>query len=97
MKIAESINGTESTQREAWVDVTVHADSSESTLRLVETDGSTHNFVAHDAPTLVTALSHNGGAAQYCAKYNRLLVPGATGTGSMPFYKLEPVSLPLSA
>lgn len=78
--------------REQWVDVTVRADTAHQVVSLTEPDGQEHAYVTDDVRELALATQHTRGRGQWCAKYRRLLVPGASQvTGGMSFYKLEPV------
>ncbi|MDO4919318.1 hypothetical protein [Kocuria sp.] len=78
--------------REQWVDVTVHADTVHQCVRLTEADGREHRYAADDVREVALAARHARGRGQWCAKYRRLLVPGASRvTGGMSFYKLEPL------
>ena len=78
--------------REQWVDVTVRADTAHQVVSLTKPDGQEHTYVTDDVRELALATQHTRGRGQWCAKYRRLLVPGASRvTGGMSFYKLEPV------
>lgn len=80
---------TDST-REQWIDVTVDIDLERHVVRLHEADGGTHEYVSDNVRALAHAANHNRGRAQWCAKYQQLLVPGASNTsGGIAFYKLE--------
>ncbi|KIC70172.1 hypothetical protein QWJ06_04020 [Kocuria rhizophila] len=82
--------GTES--REQWVDVTVRADVAHQLVSLTGADGHERSFRTEDVRELALATQHTRGRGQWCAKYRRLLVPGASRvTGGMPFFKLEPL------
>lgn len=82
--------GTES--REQWVDVTVNADPVRHVVALTGSDGTPHEYFADDVRELALATQHTKGRGQWCAKYRRLLVPGASRvTGGASFYKLEPM------
>ena len=78
--------------REQWVDVTVRADTAHQVVSLTEVDGQEHSYRADDVREVALATQHTRGRGQWCAKYHRLLVPGASlVTGGMSFYKLEPL------
>ena len=79
--------------REQWVDVTVCADTAHQVVSLIEPDGQERRYRADDVRELALAAQHTRGRGQWCAKYRRLLVPGAASvTGGMSFYRLEPLS-----
>lgn len=78
--------------REQWVDVTVRADVAHQLVSLTGADGHERSFRTEDVRELALATQHTRGRGQWCAKYRRLLVPGASRvTGGMPFFKLEPL------
>lgn len=84
--------------REQWVDVTVDIDLERQVVRLIEAHGESHEYVSTNVRALAMAAAHNDGHAQWCAKYQQLLVPGASSvSGGIPFYKLEPKPVALSA
>lgn len=84
--------------REQWVDVTVDTDLDRQVVRLTESDGGTHEYVSNNVRALAHAAAHNRGRAQWCAKYQQLLVPGASNvSGGIAFHKLEPKPVALSA
>lgn len=83
---------TTDTAREQWVDVTVRADAIRHVVSITEPNGQAHEYFADDVREVALATQHTRGSAQWCAKYRRLLVPGASRvTGGAPFYKLEPM------
>jgi len=78
--------------REQWVDVTVQADPARHVVSITGSDGHEHEYFADDAREVALAAQHTRGRGQWCAKYSRLLVPGASRvTGGVSFYKLEPL------
>ena len=88
-----STQRTSPDSREQWVDVTVHADTAHHLVSLTEPDGQQHQYATDDVRAVAAAAQHTRGRGQWCAKYRRLLVPGASSvTGGMSFYKLEPLS-----
>jgi hypothetical protein len=58
-----------------WVDVQAYADIDLDLLQLV-VDGRQQLMWFHDLAALALALAGSGGAAQWCARYSTLLVPG---------------------
>lgn len=98
MTMSEERTATTTDQREEWVDVTVTALPDLHLVRLTSTDGDVEEYLSPETDDLAAAAEHTTGSAQWCAKYRQLLVPGALATtGRHPFFKLHPVSLPLSA
>ncbi|MEX5270457.1 hypothetical protein [Kocuria sabuli] len=98
MTMSEERTATTTDQREEWVDVTVTALPDLHLVRLTSTDGGVQEYLSPETDDLAAAAEHTTGTAQWCAKYRQLLVPGAlAATGRHPFFKLHPVSLPLSA
>lgn len=98
MKNIQQLHTETESPREQWIDVTVDIDLDRNVARLTESDGGTHEYVSNNVRALARAAAHNRGRAQWCAKYQQLLVPGAsTATGGVAFYKLEPVPVALSA
>jgi hypothetical protein len=98
MTMSEERTATITDQREEWVDVTVTALPDLHLVRLTSTDGGVQEYLSPETDDLAAAAQHTTSTAQWCAKYHQLLVPGAlAATGRHPFFKLHPVSLPLSA
>ncbi|RKQ34083.1 hypothetical protein [Kocuria tytonis] len=92
---AQRPSATEATTdtREQWVDVTVRADTAHHLVSLTDATGQERTFVTADVRELALASQHARGRGQWCAKYRRLLVPGASlVTGGMSFFKLEPTA-----
>jgi hypothetical protein len=58
-----------------WVDAQAYVDVELGVIQLV-VDGRQQLMWFHDLPTLALALEGSGGAAQWCAQYSSLLVPG---------------------
>lgn len=84
--------------REQWVDVTVDIDPDHHMVRLIESNGDIHEYLSNNVRALAHAAAHNRGHAQWCEKYRQLLVPGASDvSGGVPFYKLEPKPVAISA
>ncbi|MET4058810.1 hypothetical protein ABIB35_000335 [Arthrobacter sp. UYP6] len=58
-----------------WVDAQAYVDVELGVIQLV-VDGRQQLMWFHDMPALALALEGSGGAAQWCARYSSLLVPG---------------------
>lgn len=98
MKNIQQLRTKTESPREQWVDVTVDIDPDHNTVRLMESNGDIHEYLSGNVRALAHAVAHNRGRAQWCEKYRQLLVPGASNvSGGIPFYKLEPKSVALSA
>ncbi|GAA2121146.1 hypothetical protein [Kocuria atrinae] len=98
MKNIKQLRTKTESPREQWVDVTVDIDLDHQLVRLIESNGDIHEYVSNNVRALAHAAAHNRGRAQWCEKYQQLLVPGASDvSGGIPFYKLEPKPVALSA
>ena len=98
MKNIKQLRTTTESPREQWVDVNVDIDLDRQLVRLMESNGDIHEYVSINVRALAHAAAHNRGRAQWCEKYQQLLVPGASDvSGGIPFYKLEPKPVALSA
>ncbi len=98
MKNIKQLRTTTESPREQWVDVNVDIDLDRQLVRLMESNGDIHEYVSNNVRALAHAAAHNRGRAQWCEKYQQLLVPGASDvSGGIPFYKLEPKPVALSA
>ena len=58
-----------------WVDAQAYVDADLGVIQLV-VDGQQQLMWFHDLTALAQALEVSGGAAQWCARYSSLLVPG---------------------
>ncbi|MBD2762818.1 hypothetical protein IEE91_08060 [Kocuria sp. cx-455] len=98
MKNIQQLRATTESSREQWVDVTVDIDPDHHVVRLTDSNGDVHEYLSGNVRALVHATAHNRGRAQWCEKYRQLLIPGASNvSGGVPFYKLEPKPVALSA
>ena len=69
------IHGKQLAGFDDWVDAQAYVDVEPGVIQLV-VDGRQQLMWFHDLPTLALALDGSGGAAQWCARYSSLLVPG---------------------